>query len=200
MWARALEKYYDAPLKLAWFMEHRYSHSNMSLAALKGRDAHLVRRLLRLARDLRLELGLASFSVEVKSPYPSEDEERPWGLPDEKTSEAGSVHGLKLGDQFWPTHREVEHLVDMDGNLVCEEPDFSKDLSEEFMPRGWDGYSLQDWVPDSQEYEGYVGNEAGQITHCKCCVFDRAEEGTYLSASLSKDCPGYMTSRDEPLI
>ncbi|KAF8596407.1 hypothetical protein BDV93DRAFT_610899 [Ceratobasidium sp. AG-I] len=169
LWARALEKYYDAPSKLAWLLEHRYSHANLSLAALKGRDAHLAIRLRRLAKELRLELGLATVSLEVQTRYPDEDtryaeENHSWNLMSEKDSHGGSVQ-LKLGEEFWPIYRAVEHLVDMDGELICEEPYFSHDLSEEVMPHGWDGYNLEQWTPDRQEYEGYTGNVSRSV--CK---------------------------------
>ncbi|KAF8596409.1 hypothetical protein BDV93DRAFT_480289 [Ceratobasidium sp. AG-I] len=160
LWVGAIENGYDAPSKLAWFLDHRYSHMNMNRSSLKGQDAYIVKCLRPLAQELRIKLGLASVSVKGVSSYPDED----GGYDDSKYGRGGRVDGIDVGDDFEITRREVGHLVDMDGNLVTEHPYFSDELEEEFMPEGWD-HDVGEWHPDKQEYEGYLGNYAGNIKH-----------------------------------
>lgn len=162
-WVRALEKDYDAPSKLAWFLDHRYSHANMNRSSLKGRDAHLVNRVRPLTQELGMKLGLASLSIDGESPYPAEEGDYDVSWLDS----GGPVDGFETGHDFDIMTREVTHLVDMDGKLLSENPSFSADLEEEFMPDGWDK-EVGEWHPDKQEYEGYLGNEAGNIKHCGC--------------------------------
>ncbi|KAF8604764.1 hypothetical protein BDV93DRAFT_471225 [Ceratobasidium sp. AG-I] len=145
VWTEAIKQGEDtkAPHVLAWLLEHKYSRASMCLAALKGRDAHLVNRTRLAADELGLCLGLAILTLRVDRP---DEEEYGW------ESDNSEFQNEIL------RHSWVKFLVNLEGQVVSDRVRFTKDLEGEMMPAGW-REQLERLNCDDLDYEHYYGNE-----------------------------------------
>ncbi|KAF8607469.1 hypothetical protein BDV93DRAFT_553164, partial [Ceratobasidium sp. AG-I] len=146
-WTEAIKQGGDtnAPHALCWLLEHKYSRASMCFAALKGRDAHLVRRTRLVAEELGLCLGLAILTLQIMPDYES------YGMEPSSGSEVSeSQVPIKRG--CW-----VKYLVDLDGQVVSERLRFTKGLHGEMMPAEWRD-RLKRIKRDDYELETSFGN------------------------------------------
>lgn len=122
----------------------------MCFAALKGRDAHLVRRAHLAAEALGLCLGLAILTLTLQGPY---GEDGGWSDSSEfqRDIERGS----------W-----VKYLVDLEGHVVSDRLRFTNDLKGEMMPTEW-RERLERVRFDKYEPDNYVGNHGVGEKRCK---------------------------------
>lgn len=141
----------NAPQKIVYLLDHKYSLANLRGSALKGGDAQIVALLDLLAKQHGFRLGLAHVVCYV-------------------TGEADDDYGYRRGYCHYDdedndgyvsmaevTHTElnIEHLVDLDGRVINDRLAF--EAEDEAIPAGFDEV-LQDGDYDKQEYEGYMGN------------------------------------------
>ncbi|KAF8607470.1 hypothetical protein BDV93DRAFT_468245 [Ceratobasidium sp. AG-I] len=155
-WAEGVKQGEDAkaPHALAWLLEHKYSRASMCFAALKGRDAHLVRRARLVAEELGLCLGLAILTLrDLPGNYhynerDSDPEEDP-----EYEDDYGPIEGRqKIRRGCW-----LKYLVDLEGQVVSERLRFTKGLEGEMMPGEW-RKRLKRVKCDEYELETCFGN------------------------------------------
>ena len=146
---------YDAPDKIIYLLDHKYSHASMNGSALKGSDAHLVALLDSVGRPLGFHLGLANLTcTESGSAEDSGYGRRGgcgWYTDDEEEDNDDDVEMEEVED----TVIHIAHLVDMDGKLIRETIPF--DVETEVIPDEV-VEEITAGGHDDQSYEGYLGN------------------------------------------
>ncbi|KAF8604763.1 hypothetical protein BDV93DRAFT_537619 [Ceratobasidium sp. AG-I] len=145
VWTEAVKQGKDtkAPQTLVWLLEHKYSRGSMRFAALKGRDAHLVRRTRLVADELGICLGLAILTLRVDRPNEEE-----YGY------ESDNPEFQEQIDRYsW-----LKYLVNLEGQVVSDQLWLRDDLVGEIMPAEW-RERLERVNCDREDYEKYYGNE-----------------------------------------
>ncbi|KAI0052018.1 hypothetical protein FA95DRAFT_1533560 [Auriscalpium vulgare] len=148
------------PQKLAYLLDHRYSHANLSFDKLKGSDASLVHAVREVSDrvDFRIALGSLRYTAfgtgEDNGPPPRRGR---WGY-DKYDNEYGADRDVEMGDIHARSctvqlisgpngeHLESATTLEME-ELMVDEDYFDEDS------------------PDGQEYEGYQGNCAGSLEY-----------------------------------
>ncbi|CAA7268308.1 unnamed protein product [Cyclocybe aegerita] len=165
---RVLRKWKEAKYKkkksarrlVAYLLNHEYSNANLheGVEALKGVDAHRVTFLRGVAEQLGFKVGLASLEHHIS------------GCGDD---DGGSYHNRGRWDygggdeeetpgmlEVIETKTSISGLVDLDGSSLL--PVGEIDLKEDaLIPKD----PFKDEEPDDTEYEGYMGNGAGQLDY-----------------------------------
>ena len=158
-WRQDLE---DAPQKIIYLLDHKYSLANMRGNALKGSDAHRVALLQALADEFGFRLGLAS--IECNESGAAENDygggygggsrwgRRRYGYDDD--DDDMDPADLEFAEDV-EREMSITNLVDLGGRMLTATLDLGEE--DECIP-----LELQDMVesgvPDDQEYEGYQGN------------------------------------------
>ncbi|KAI0052019.1 hypothetical protein FA95DRAFT_1602248 [Auriscalpium vulgare] len=146
------------PQKLAYLLDHRYSHANLSFDKLKGSDASLVRAVREVSHrvDFRIALGSLRFTVVGAGEDDGPPPRRGWGYGYDKYDdenrdvEMGEIYERRCTVQLI-SGPNGEHLgsattLEME-ELMVDEEYFNEDS------------------PDDQKYEGYQGNYAGSVEY-----------------------------------
>ena len=170
---------------IAYLLEHEYSHVNLKMGALKGKDAHLVANLRGVAEEEGFMVCLANLEYNISGVadddgrgyyggyggrkrnrwYDDDDD----GDDDDDDGEAPSM--IEETD----TSMEVKNLVDLDG-LSMMGGDLS--LSQEnLIPEN----PFEGVEPDDKEYEGYMGNVRDIVNLLICMaslteIFSRVQD------------------------
>lgn len=131
----------NAPSKIVYLLEHKYSQANLRASALKGVDANQVAVLADLAKKQGFHLGLASVVCYVQG-----EGDDDFGHKDYDDVDFG-------GDESKST--TIEHFVDLNGELISNDLDFEEE--DETIPAEL-SYTILEGEHDRQEYEGYMGN------------------------------------------
>ncbi|KAI1793098.1 hypothetical protein LXA43DRAFT_1127543, partial [Ganoderma leucocontextum] len=162
---------YDAPDKIIYLLNHKYSQANMNGSALKGSDAHLVAMLDNAGRALGFHLGLANLTCTQRGSaadsgcgYGRYGRRRRggWGgcyYDDDEDDGDEDDENFDM-DEVEETDVDIEHLVDLDGTLIRET--ISYDLEAEVIPEEV-AEEITSSQHDDQSYEGYMGNYAGSL-------------------------------------
>ncbi|KAH8096634.1 hypothetical protein BXZ70DRAFT_327606 [Cristinia sonorae] len=116
-----------AAQKFVCLLKNRYDYDDIKHGAssLEGRDANVAAILGFLAKDVGLQVGLASASFEITG---SVDEDRGW---DDWNYGERKPEGMEF-DEVESKSLDVGTVVDLDGNKVCE--DLKVDLYNEVVP------------------------------------------------------------------
>ncbi|KAJ7276304.1 hypothetical protein B0H12DRAFT_13854 [Mycena haematopus] len=134
----------NAPAKLIYLLQHKYSLAGLRGNCLKGADAYKVALLQSLAKQLKFDVGLANVECHLVG---YGDQEGYYGSEDDEDVGMAEVEERSMS---------IENLVDLDGRHIQGELDCDENDSE-FCPE-----DLRDIVeagePDKREYEGYQGN------------------------------------------
>ncbi|PIL31358.1 hypothetical protein GSI_06057 [Ganoderma sinense ZZ0214-1] len=162
------EDNYDAPDKIIYLLDHKYSQANMSGSALKGSDAHLVAMLDSVGRPLGFHLGLANLTctqrgsaVDSGCGYRGYGRRRGgWGSWYDDEDEDEDEDEFVEMEEVEQTDVDIEHLVDMDGKLIRETINF--DVETDVIPQEV-AEEITASHHDDQSYEGYMGNYAGSL-------------------------------------
>jgi hypothetical protein len=150
-----------APNKLAILLDHQYSPAEFSRNSFKGSDAAKLSHLLPAAESLGFEVHFADFEYHIEGCGDDEGYDRRhsyYGRSDE------DVGMLEVNDRTLT----IGDLKDKDGEVVYDNPDdkLSIDANNEMIPKNG-VKKLEGTKPEEQEYEGYMGNGAGSLEHCK---------------------------------
>lgn len=152
--ASLLEGHFEEQTRLVYLLDHQYTERGLSWSRLKGSDAPRAALLRAAAEAADAECALALADVyESWSAYP-EGWDRPrygrYEYWDEDDSEPE------------PENYELQDLIDSTTTLTCwvEEPGSSPEPIGLVIPGSEICASTpnEDLTPDSQEYEGYMGN------------------------------------------
>lgn len=136
---------------IAYLLEHEYSHVNLKMRALKGKDAHLVANLRRVAEEEEFVVGLANLEYKVSGVADDDGHgyhkrSRYYDGSEEEEETPGMLEEIE-------SSLEVHNLVDLDGHSTI----FGHTLGiskENLIPENPFKYV----EPDDTEYEGYMGN------------------------------------------
>ncbi|KJA26964.1 hypothetical protein HYPSUDRAFT_1039386 [Hypholoma sublateritium FD-334 SS-4] len=154
------------PRVAACLLKHEYSPENLKdgLKALKGADAHKVSFIRPAAEELGFMVGVASLNYYetgegddyggyryrsyYHDDYDNEDED--------DDAHDGGPNMVEVES----TRVNIEGLVDSDGLLLLSEGQIALD-DRCLIPK----HAFKDVVPDDVEYEGYLGNQSGNVEH-----------------------------------
>ncbi|GJE87371.1 hypothetical protein PsYK624_034540 [Phanerochaete sordida] len=128
------------PQKPLCLLENVYPSETLRAGALTGSDAQKASFLAKLCAPRGFKLGLAHLRVYLFGPVVDVFGHR-------NPRRDGRV-GFTVDDE----RIDVEHLVDMDGNLVLEKLELDEDSDEENVPAG-DAWRLDDGPCDREQYE-----------------------------------------------
>ncbi|TDL25472.1 hypothetical protein BD410DRAFT_895742 [Rickenella mellea] len=149
----------EPPQKLAYLLNHKYSHANLSFDKLKGTDAAKAVHLREICSELGFVVYLGSLTYRVSGGCINDHGGGGYGYggwDDEEDEE--DVEDLEM-DESDETSCSVQLIAGLDGNLVGTEQDLGM---EELMADESDFKSLE---PDEKEYEGYQGNYGGTLDY-----------------------------------
>jgi hypothetical protein len=146
----------DAPLKLIYLLQHKYSLASLRGDCLKGADAYKVALLQSLAKQLNFDVGLANVECHVQG-YGDDDSghRSRYGRHDryDLDDEDDDVGMAEVEERTMT----ISNLVNLDDGRRIQAEVECKDDDSEFCPK-----DLRDQVeagnPDAKEYEGYQGN------------------------------------------
>lgn len=175
------------PQKLAYILDHQYSHANLSFDKLKGRDRSMVLNLREVCEQEGFQLGLGSLTF-TQSGEAEEDygDYRGYGRYGR-----GRQYGYQ-GDEG-VTMGEIENTsctvqLISGPNGECLGREVALEMDELMVDENY----FDDETPDDQEYEGYQGNVrllsyfsapgqsliyllftqwAGSLEYCTLCVY-----------------------------
>ncbi|THV08331.1 hypothetical protein K435DRAFT_847203 [Dendrothele bispora CBS 962.96] len=160
-WKEKKNQYRGAPNTIAYILSHEYSESDLGHGAsgLKGRDAHLVRHVRDVAVELGFVLALANLDLHQSGAadddgYSYHKRSRYCYYDDDDPSDDGNVGMLEV----YESNLEISCLNDLDGVGVEESYEVEIDESA-LVPENY----FEGREPDDKEYEGYMGNGAGQL-------------------------------------
>ncbi|CAA7268307.1 unnamed protein product [Cyclocybe aegerita] len=173
---RVLRKWKDGryqnmpePPLVAYLLDHQYSTANLQHGhkALKGADAHRVSFLRDIAKDLGFIVGLASLTYNVTGA--ADDDGADYYRRRARCYSDSEEEGFGRGGRKFPSMEEegyarssVSGLVDLNGSLLLPGSQVKITLSDDaLIPRD----AFEDVKPDKTEYEGYMGNGAGQLDY-----------------------------------
>ncbi|KDQ15313.1 hypothetical protein BOTBODRAFT_174154 [Botryobasidium botryosum FD-172 SS1] len=142
---------YEGPLKIVYLLDHKYSLANLRGSALKGTDAHLVSLLDAVAKELDFRLGLATIECHASG----------YGQGDEYEDDYDGPRRSVEFDRN-TANTTILNLVNMDGQLISDELDFSAEDKNQTIPSDLDSV-VEAGDHYKQEYEGYQGNSAGTL-------------------------------------
>lgn len=148
----------EPPQKLAYLLNHKYSHANLSFDKLKGTDAAKAVHLRDICSEIGFVVYLGSLTYRVSGGCINDHGGGGYGYGcwhDEEDEE--DVDDLEM-DEADETSCSVQLIAGPDGNLVGTEQDLDM---EELMAEEYDFSRLE---PDDKEYEGYQGNVCSHIT------------------------------------
>ncbi|KAF8312028.1 hypothetical protein DL93DRAFT_1360309 [Clavulina sp. PMI_390] len=142
----------EAPTKLVWTLDHKYSLIGMRQGSLKGRDAQILKVLRPLVERLQFRVVLANLELhEVGVP-----DDNGWhGYGDSEDDDDEGPHYM---NELIESHMNVTNIIDLDG--VKLDLKITIDEEEEMVSE-----SLKEDDPDDEQYEGYQGNGAGTLEH-----------------------------------
>ncbi|KAK7470418.1 hypothetical protein VKT23_001844 [Stygiomarasmius scandens] len=157
-WQKERAGYEGAEDKIAYMLDHQYSESDLreGVKSLKGQDAQLVMYVRKVAEELGFVLALANLEFRQK------------GIPDDDGYEyhkRGRYDGSDddCGDDFTAMMEvsgstlSISCLYDLDGvDLVEMDIDESALVPEDYFEHR---------KPDDEDYDGYMGNECGELEH-----------------------------------
>ncbi|RDX51144.1 hypothetical protein OH76DRAFT_1401917 [Lentinus brumalis] len=157
----------EAPAKLIYLLDHKYSQAALRGSALKGADAHLVALLDNIGRPHGFRLGLASLTCTERGSgndygggcgYGRRGRygRYGWGYSEDEDEDEDDVSMGEVED----TEISIKHLVDLDGKLIREDLDY--ELETEVIPDEV-AEAITSGAYDEQEYEGYMGNYGGSL-------------------------------------
>ncbi|KAI4517125.1 hypothetical protein K525DRAFT_211588 [Schizophyllum commune Loenen D] len=155
----------DAPRKIIYLLDHKYSQANMKGSALKGLDAHKLAILQLLAKQHDFRLGLASLETSL-SGY-ADDNGCSYGrsrygrygyYDDSEEEDDEDVDFAEVEE----TETKITNLVDLEGRMLQDELEFDAE-GDECIP-GDLTEAVQQGDHDGQDYEGYMGNGAGSLS------------------------------------
>ncbi len=158
----------EAPAKLIYLLDHKYSQAALRGSALKGADAHLVALLDNIGRPHGFRLGLASLTCTERGSgndygggcgYGRRGRygRYGWGYSEDEDEDEDDVSMGEVED----TEISIKHLVDLDGKLIREDLDY--ELETEVIPDEV-AEAITSGAYDEQEYEGYMGNVSKSYT------------------------------------
>ncbi|TFK34835.1 hypothetical protein BDQ12DRAFT_612637 [Crucibulum laeve] len=144
---------------VAYLLKHQYNAANLNAGsrALKGEDAHKIAYLRHVAAELGYTVCLGNLVCNVS------------GCPDDDGCHYGGWerHGYYDSPSEDPSMGEVidtvitvTNVVDLDGNSMLGNKSLTLDETC-LIPKD----PFADLEPDDREYEGYVGNGAGQLDY-----------------------------------
>ncbi|KAL1736100.1 hypothetical protein EV714DRAFT_266946 [Schizophyllum commune] len=155
----------DAPRKIIYLLDHKYSQANMKGCALKGLDAHKLAILQLLAKQHDFRLGLASLETSL-SGY-ADDNGCSYGrsrygrygyYEDSEEDDDEDVDFAEVEE----TETKITNLIDLEGRMLQDELEFDAE-GDECIP-GDLTEAVQQGDHDGQDYEGYMGNGAGSLS------------------------------------
>ncbi|KDR72653.1 hypothetical protein GALMADRAFT_142951 [Galerina marginata CBS 339.88] len=160
-------KYQEEPERnlVAYLLNHEYSSANLKngLKALKGADLHRLTVIRPVAEELGFMVGLASLEHNISGcadddggdyyrrgryDYYDEDED--------EDDRAGTPSMMEVSD----TTTTISGLVDLDGSPLVSVGKVHLD-NDSLIPKD----PFEDETPDDTDYEGYMGNGAGQLDY-----------------------------------
>ncbi|KAJ3511864.1 hypothetical protein NLJ89_g3859 [Agrocybe chaxingu] len=172
---RVLRKWIDGryqnmpePPLVAYLLDHQYSTANLQHGhkALKGADAHRVSFLRDIAEDLGFIVGLASLTHNVTGAADDDGADyyrrRARCYSDSEDEGFGGGRRVPSMEEEGYARSSVSGLVDLNGSLLLPGGQAKITLSDDaLIPRD----AFEDVKPDRTEYEGYMGNGAGQLDY-----------------------------------
>lgn len=149
----------NAPEKLLYLLDHKYSEANLRASALKGADAQRVALLDVLAKKYGFRLGLANAHCNLRGyaeDYGPRRRRGGWYSGSEDSDE-DNVDFAEVEER----EMTIEHFVDLDGGLIAQKLEFDEET--ETIPVDL-ADSVESGPHDGQDYEGYMGNGAGSLS------------------------------------
>jgi hypothetical protein len=140
----------DAPVKLAYPLEHAYTAAELDFDRLKGTDAAVASVLVPAASQAGCDLHLAQLSVEESgfADYAANFHPRRGGWSDDEEFEAGEVCDRSVGLSEW---RQPDGAPSALGELPLED--------EEICPPD----ALAEMDPDEEHFHEATGNEGASF-------------------------------------
>lgn len=136
---------------IAYLLEHKYSHVNLKMGALKGEDAHLVANLRGVAEEEGFMVCLANLEYNISGVADDDGYgyyKRGRCAYDDSEDDEEVPSMMEETD----TNLQVKNLVDLDGlSMMGGNLNLSQ---EDLIPQN----PFEDVEPDDKEYEGYMGN------------------------------------------
>lgn len=137
------------PQKLAYLLEHEYSHANLSFDELKGRDANRMLSLRDVCARVGFQLGLGSLDYTETGYAVDDGGGRDDGWDDDEDDEDDEDVAMCEVEE-----RSCVVQLISGPNGECWGREEELDMEEVMVANGyWDKAG-----PDDQEYEGYQGN------------------------------------------
>ncbi|KAL1749666.1 hypothetical protein FB107DRAFT_252665 [Schizophyllum commune] len=155
----------DAPRKIIYLLDHKYSQTNMKGSALKGLDTHKLAILQLLAKQHNFRLGLASLKTSL-SGY-ADDNGCSYGrsrygrygyYDDSEEDDDEDVDFAEVEE----TETNITNLVNLEGRMLQDELEF--DVEGDGRIPGDLTEAVQQGEHDGQDYEGYMGNGTGSLS------------------------------------
>ncbi|KIJ69263.1 hypothetical protein HYDPIDRAFT_123543 [Hydnomerulius pinastri MD-312] len=158
-WAN--KKYPPNMDRIVYLLEHQYSEHNLRTAALKGRDAHLIAQLRGAAEEVGIRLCLATLDVHITGCADDDGgsyyKRSRWGGysdSDESDGASGTPDMMEESERSL----SLTMVVTLDGERYLKSMRID---DEDLVPAD----PFEDVDPDEKEYEGYMGNGAGELQY-----------------------------------
>ncbi|EDR06759.1 uncharacterized protein LACBIDRAFT_328485 [Laccaria bicolor S238N-H82] len=161
------DAYEEPPMStqiVAYLLKHQYSPANFAsgAATLKGEDAHKVAHLRPVAEELGYVVCLANLKYTMTGSADDDYGYRSHGgwkrhrYYDDYDEDRGDPSMLEVDDESLT----VMNVVDLNGNKLLGPHKLNLD-KEWLVPKD----PFEGLEPDDKEYEGYMGNGAGQLEY-----------------------------------
>ncbi|KAF8844491.1 hypothetical protein BDN67DRAFT_962852 [Paxillus ammoniavirescens] len=153
----AAGKYSRSQDKVAFLLDHEYSEHNLKTTALKGKDAHLIAQLRGPAEEANIMLCLANLELHITGCADDDGHsyyKRNRCYYDDR--ESGSEDPGMLDEIS--RSLELEKVVTLKGIPFLDSLPLE---NEALIPED----PFEDASPDETEYEGYMGNGAGELQY-----------------------------------
>lgn len=162
---RAHNQRIEPPTKLAYVLDHQYSHANLSFDKLKGRDRSLVLTVKDACLGHGFHLGLGSLEFSEYGVAEGSRDPGDWKAPTRKKRwcsydefEEDECGELRL-ERVRRRSCKVRLISGPGGEILGGAKELA--VEQELMGDGWDIF--EELPPDDEDYGGYLGNVRGII-------------------------------------